>query len=1038
MKKQRKIFLLLLTVCLYCTQLFAQQNPIHIQGTVYDQLNDAVPGVNVFVKDNPSVGTVTNIDGNFSLKASVGDVLVFTFIGYENIEHKVTASDTNLSIRLKDSSEFLDEVVVVGYGVQKKSVISSAVSRVTTEELDRGNPTNVQNALKGKVSGVQITSNSGQPGSDSKIRIRGTGTVNNTDPLYIIDGMPSESGINHINPSDIESIEILKDAASAAIYGARGANGVVLVTTKKGTKGKASLSYEFTYGIQNPSKKIDLLGSADYQMLMNEMAANTPGRDPYFPTPSTVDTDWQDVLKNKNAPIINHKVSLSGGGENSTYYASFGYVKQEGIFAKGHSDYERYNFRLNYNNVLLDTKERNWLNKVSFNAIVNYAKEIKTGNNIGNSEAGGLMSSMNMLPPTESVYQTDPATLARYESLYPNHVKSPDGQVYNIIDMNDVVNPLARMQVEHNQRRIPQTFGANFSLDATLLPGLTFKTSYSNDWVFQSLKNVIPVYELNSTSKNANSRVEDEKRESSSWQWENVLSYTQAFGKHNIGALVGTTMSSYNYSNLKGTDYDLLVVDIDKGYIDTATAAEEMSKVEGGARDHRIASVFGRVNYNYDEKYLFEAVVRRDGSSNFGRKHQYATFPSVSAGWVLTREKFMENRPSWLDFAKIRFSWGQNGNENMDAFKYTSMMTKSGLSAVEAGKVYTGMKPAGYVNEDIKWETSEQTDLGIDLRFFNNALTFSADYFIKKTKDMLLNLPIPMYSGYGKMWINQGTVENKGVEFEASYRFNVGQVKFNVGGNASYIKNTVTDQGDDRIGLNSIGGGMGGQVSYSENGRPYGFFYGYVHDGIFQNWDEINNYKTEDGKLKQPKAQPGDIRFKDLDGKDGINGDDRTMIGKPNPDWTYGFNLNAEWKNFDISAFFQGTVGNDIYKLYRRSNVTKGNFDESWLGRWHGEGTSNWVPRIIEGDSNNYQVSSFFVEDGSYMRLKVAQIGYTLPTSLTKKAFIQKARVFVQGENLFTITDYSGYDPEVGTRDGFDGGTFPQSRTFTIGANIVF
>ena len=1038
MKKQRKIFLLLLTVCLYCTQLFAQQTSMDIQGIVYDQLNDAVPGVNVFVKDNPSVGTVTDIDGRFRLKASVGDVLIFTFIGYENIEHKVTSSDANLIIRLKDSSEFLDEIVVVGYGVQKKSVMSSAVSRVTTEELDRGNPTNVQNALKGKVSGVQITSNSGQPGADSKIRIRGTGTVNNTDPLYIIDGMPSESGINHINPSDIESIEILKDAASAAIYGARGANGVVLVTTKKGTKGKAVLSYEFTYGIQNPSKKIDLLGSADYQMLMNEMAANTPNRDPYFPTPSTVDTDWQKVLKNKNAPIINHKVSLSGGGENSTYYASFGYVKQEGIFAKGHSDYERYNFRLNYNNVLLDTKDRKWLNKVSFSAIVNYAKEIKTGNDINNSEAGGLMSSMNMLPPTESVYQTDPTELARYESLYPNHVVSPDGRVYNIIDMNDVVNPLARMQVEHNQRRIPQTFGANFSLDATLLPGLTFKTNYSNDWVFQSLKNVVPVYELNSTSKNSNSRVDDEKRESSNWQWENVLSYTKAFGKHNVGALVGTTMSSYNYSNLKGTDYDLLIVDIDKGYIDTATAAEEMSKVEGGGNDHRIASVFGRVNYNYDEKYLFEAVVRRDGSSNFGPKYKYATFPSISLGWVLTREKFMENRPSWLDFAKIRFSWGQNGNENIGSFKFTSMMTKDGLSAVEAGKVYTGMKPSGYVNEDLKWETSEQTDLGLDLRLFNNALTFSVDYFIKKTKDMLIYKRIPMFLGYGNMWINEGTVENKGVEFEASYKFNISQVKFNIGGNASYIKNTVTDQGVGINGLNTIGGGMGGRVSHSENGRPYGFFYGYVHDGIFQNWDEINNYKTDDGKLKQPNAVPGDIRFKDLDGKNGIDGDDRTMIGKPNPDWTYGFNLSAEWKNFDFSAFFQGAYGNDIYKLYRRSNVTKGNWDSSWLGRWHGEGTSNWVPHLVEGDNKNYQVSSFFVEDGSYMRLKVAQIGYTLPSQLTKKAFIQKARIFVQGENLFTITDYSGYDPEVGTRDGFDGGTFPQSRTFTIGANIVF
>ncbi len=460
-----------------------------------------------------------------------------------------------------------------------------------------------------------------------------------------------------------------------------------------------------------------------------------------------------------------------------------------------------------------------------------------------------------------------------------------------------------------------------------------------------------------------------------------------------------------------------------------------------GRKDYRIASIFGRINYNYDEKYLFEAVVRRDGSSNFSREHQYATFPSVSLGWVLTREKFMENRPSWLDFAKIRLSWEQNGNERIGSFAYTSMMSQ-GKNAVINGKVYTGMLPSGYANADLKWETSEQTDLGIDLRFFNSALTFSADYFVKKTKDMLLSMPIPLYTSYGSMTVNSGTVKNEGIEFEASYRFKVGEVNLGINGNASYVKNTVTDQGPDRVGLNNIGGGMGGQVSWRENGRPYGFFYGYLHDGIFQNQQEIDSYTYVDSngktQLIQPNAKPGDIRFKDLDGKNGLNGDDRTMIGKPNPDWTYGFTLSADWKGLDFSAFFQGSIGNDIYKLYRRSNVTFGNYDKSWLNRWHGEGTSNWVPRVIDGDNNNYQVSNFFVEDGSYMRLKVLQIGYSLPGQMLQRVGVKGLRFFVQGENLFTITNYSGYDPEVGTRDGFDGGTYPQARTYTIGANITF
>lgn len=1031
--KRKKILMLLCTV-LCSLQLFAQQ--MNVQGVVYDSSNETVPGANVCIKTNPNIGTITDLDGRFNLKASVGDVLVFSFIGYENVEHKLTAGDTDLKVRFTDSSELLDEVIVVGYGVQKKSVLSSAVSRVTSEELDKGNPTNIQNALKGKVSGVQIISNSGQPGAESKIRIRGTGTVNDSDPLYIVDGMPSESGISHLNPSDIESIEILKDAASAAIYGARGANGVVLISTKKGTKGKATLNYEFTYGIQNPSKKIDLMESADYQMLMNEMAKNS-NKDPYFATPSTVNTDWQKELQNKNAPLMNHKVSLSGGNENSTYYASFGYVKQEGVFAKGHADYERYNVRLNYNNVLLDTKSRNWLNKISFGVIGSYSKSTQTGHTISNSESSGIISSMNMLPPTESVYQTDPEILEQYKVTYPNHVIAPNGLAYNIIEMREITNPLAAMQVAHNQRTMPQNFGANFNLDVDLLPGLKFKTTYGAEWVFNSIKNVTPVYELNATSKNATSKVEDKKRESSYWQWENVLSYNKSFGRHNLGALFGTSMSSYHYSNLEAEDYNLLIVDIDKGYIDTATAPEEQSKVWGGARDHRMASVFGRINYNYDEKYLLEAVVRRDGSSNFGRSHQYATFPSVSVGWVLTREGFMANKPSWLDFAKIRFSWGQNGNERIGAFAYTSMMSQ-GRNTVIDGKVYTGMLPSGYANADLKWETSEQTDLGLDLRLFNSALTFSADYFVKKTRDMLLSMPIPLYTSYGSMTVNQGTVKNEGLELEASYRFKAGNVNLGVSGNASYVKNTVTNQGPDRMGINEIGGGMGGKVTYSENGRPFGFFYGYLHDGIFQNKEEINNYKTEDGKLKQPDAKPGDIRFKDLDGKNGINGDDRTMVGDPNPDWTYGFTLTADWKGFDFNAFFQGSIGNDIYKLYRRSNVAFGNFDKSWLNRWHGEGTSNWIPRIAEGDNNNYQISDFFVEDGSYLRMKVLQIGYSLPSQLLQKAGIKGLRFFVQGENLFTITDYTGYDPEVGTRNGLDGGTYPQARTYTIGANITF
>ncbi len=1032
-----KHFLLSLLMTLCCFQVFAQQGEVNLQGVVYDHLGETAPGVNIYIKERPSVGVATDLDGKFQIKVPVGDILVFTYIGYDDIEYPVTKADNALVIRFKESSQLLDEVIVVGYGVQKKSVLSSAVSRVTSEDLDKGNPTNVQNALKGKVSGVTIISESGQPGSDSKIRIRGTGTVNDSNPLYIVDGMPSSNGINFLNPSDIESIEILKDAASAAIYGARGANGVVLVTTKKGTKSsKATVNYEFTYGIQSPERKVDLMNSEEYQMMMNEMAVNT-GQDIPFPTASNVNTDWQKELTYNNAPVVNHKVSVSGGSDKSTYYASFGYISQKGVYAKGYSNYERYNARLNYNTILLE-ENRKWLSKVTFGSILNYSRTERKGTNIGNSEAGGVIASMNMLPPTSPIYQDDPAKIAEYELLYPNYVKNPDGRVYNIMDIG-MSNVFADMQVNNNQLRVPQIFGANFNLDFDLFPGLKFKTTYGMDWYFGSNRRIWPVFDLSPTNKNANSRVEDTKDESFTWQWENILSYNTALGLHNLGLLAGTSMMSYKYSNIKGTDYDLLVVDMDKGYINTATADRAMERVEGGASDHKIASLFARVNYNYDEKYLLEGVIRRDGSSNFGKDHQYAIFPSVSGGWVLTREGFMDSRPDWFDFAKIRASWGQNGNEKIGVFGYTSMM-RMGSNAVAGGKVYTGAKTSGYVNPDLKWETSEQTDIGFDLRMFNNAFTFSFDYFNKKTKDMLLDVALPEYTGFTTMKVNQGTVKNEGVELEASYRFNVQKVKFGINANASYVKNEVTNQGDGRSEIEWLGGGLGGAVTWRENGRPYGFFYGYQHDGIFQNWDEVNSYVTSEGKLKQPNAKPGDIRWKDLDGKNGITGDDRTMIGDPNPNWNFGLTLTAEWNNFDFSAFAQGVAGNEIYKFYRRANVANANWEKYWLDRWHGEGTSNWLPRLVGGDpgNNTTRVSDLFIEDGSYLRIKLVQLGYTLPTQLVRKAYIQKLRLFLQGENLYTFTNFTGLDPEVGTRNGFDGGTHPQARTFTIGANIVF
>ncbi len=1027
--------LFLLILALFCTTVLFAQN-VEVSGTVVDATGEPAIGAGVLVKGNTLQGTTTDLEGRFQIQVHPGDVLVFSYIGYDDVEFPVTVSQRNILITLS-GAQVLDELVVVGYGVQKKSVMSSAVSRVDSEMLDEGHPTDINNALKGKISGVVITSNSGQPGSGSKIRIRGTGTVNDSNPLFIVDGMPSENGIDYLNPTDIESIEVLKDAASAAIYGSRGANGVILVTTKEGTKGKTSLSYDFSYGISNPAKKVQLLNSEEYKILINEMAVNS-GKVPYITDNPKFDTDWQDVMQNKNAPVVNHRLSLSGGDDRSNYYLSFGLVDQEGIYAKGYADYKRYNVRAKYNNTVMDTKSRNWLNKATIGVNVSYSRSEVTGTEIGNSEGGGLIASMNMLPPTEPVYQEDPAMLAQYAINFPNAVIAPDGRTYNVIELRDIMNPLADMQVRHNAISKPQSLNANVAVNIDLLPGLKFRTTYGIDSYQSSTRTVTPVADLNTSNKIENSKVVDNKSEGLHWQWESILSYSKSVAKHNFGALAGTTLSSYSSSWLQGTDYDLLVASLDKAFINTATAAETESTVASDGYDHKLASFFGRINYNFDERYLFEAVVRLDGSSNFAKGHRWSVFPSVSAGWVITREPFMQDRPDWFNFAKLRASWGQNGNERVGQFKYTSMMT-GGRSGVIGGKLYSGMRLEGYANADLKWETSEQIDLGLDLRFLNNALTFTADWFRKATKDMLLQKKIPLYTGFPDMTINGGTVLNTGVEFETSYRFATGPVNWSLGANASYIKNTVVDQGPDREGLNQLGGGMGGQISFRENGYPYGYFYGYKTAGVFQTDAEAANSNQNVGGT--PHA--GDLRFQDISGPDGvpdgkIDANDRTMIGDPNPDWTFGFNLALNWNGFDASAFFQGVAGNQIYRLYRRPNITLGNFGAEWMGRWHGEGTSNTIPRVVEADEVNYQISDFFVEDGSYLRFKVAQLGYTLPESLTRKIGVGSLRFYLQGENIFTLTKYRGYDPEVGTRLGLDGGTYPQARIFSAGVNVKF
>lgn len=1022
----------------YATTITQQQGKV--TGTIVDEMGEPIIGANVVIKGTTR-GIITDIDGAFTIDAAPNEVLHISYIGYLPQEISLNGR-TSLTIQLKEDTQALEEVVVVGYGVQKKSVVTAAVSRVDSKDLMKNSPTDMRYALQGKVSGVQITSNSGQPGSEAVFRIRGVGTINNNTPLYLVDGFPAESTvINTLNPSDIASVEVLKDAASAAIYGARAANGVILITTKEGQKGKVKISYDFTYGIQNMRKKMDVLNAVDYQMLINESYENAGQTGPYAnPSVSAADTDWQDLVINSNAPMINHQLSVSGGTEDINYYLSLGILNQEGLIAKGKSDYDRYNFRSNTNMKVYEAPDRNFLNKVTLG--VNIAFETSTTKGIdANNEFGGVIGSAIMAPPNMAPYVDDPATLQEYDKLYPNYVKDKNGRAYSVINnLNEITNPLGAMEVLHKSHK-KQSFQGNFFANVNLLPGLTFKTSLGGRYGYEQERNWDPIYYLSSYRYRTNSQIYQEKRDAFRWQWENVLSYSQTFGNlHNVSAILGTSAMKNQWEWMNGTDYELIAEDDDKAYIDSATGDRAGERVNASMENRVLASVFGRVGYNYDEKYILEATLRRDGSSNFAPNKRYAYFPSASVGWVFTRERFMESSSNWLSFAKLRFSWGQNGNENIGAFNYTTTMYSSGEGATFGTdkSIFPGMRPRRLANPELTWETSEQTNIGIDVRLFNSALTITADYFDKKTKDMLMELPIPNYVGNSAPQGNVGTMSNRGFELELGYKWNIGKVNMYANGNISKIKNKITDIGEDRT-IN--GDGWNNQtVTRSENGYPFRYFYGLVVDGIFRSEAEIQAHVNSQGEVLQPNAVPGDFKFRNMNDDNAINNNDRTFIGQSNPDWLYGLTIGADWNGFDFSMFWQGQAGNDIYDGTRRHEVSLVNMQSKYLDRFHAERNPNGsFPRVtIQDTNNNSRINSFYLYDGSFVRLKNIQIGYTLPRHILRTLTFSNLRVFASVENALTFTKYKGFDPEVGESGGIDKGNYPQPRIVTFGLNVAF
>ena len=1056
----KKLILFLIAIM---TSLGMRAQNVNVSGEVVSALDgEPLIGVTVMVK-NSSTGTTTDIDGRFVISAPTGSTLFFNYIGYTPQEVKVTANMPSLRIQLIEDTQMLDDVVVVGYGVQKKSVVTAAISSVGEETLSQTAPTNVQNALKGVTSGVTATTANGQPGAAAQIRVRGVGTINNSNPLYIVDGMPIDGGIDYLNPSDIKSIEVLKDAASGAVYGARAANGVILVTTKNGVEGRAKVTYDFTYGWQSKLKSIDVLNATQYALLKNEAYLNTNQPAPYAdPYSYGKGYDWQAAIFNDNAPVMNHQVSVSGASEKVNYFLSFGYYKQEGIIGGNYnqSNYDRLTLRANNIYTLFDdSKKRNYLNKLVLTTNISYARIHSKGFGGGGGYYGGaITNALGMSPmltptlaPGSAEYQHQMDYYAGNDKYVPRYDSA--GNLYTVPEAfgtyQELTNPFYAWSFPAG-KNWSHKIVTNFIGELQIWDAIKYRISFGGDLAFWGGESHSePNYYSNLSNTDAiHATAYANMQRGWTWQLENIITYDKDFGEHHVNVVLGQSAK-------EGTGWWInaeanKLYNFSKPWVTVAQGApgeEDGGNRTGNAGPNsawpRMLSYFGRISYDFGSRYMIQATVRRDGSSRFGANNKWATFPSFSAGWNITNEPFLETRPTWWSNTKIRASWGKNGNEAIEDFRYTVLTDGNNnyYFGPEGSSQTYGSKASGLANPDLKWEESSQTDIGLDLGFLDNSLQFTFDWYKKRTTGMLMTMMIPTYVGETAPVGNVGTMDNTGIEMDLRWSHNFGEFEVNLGGNLSYVKNKLVNLGNADGWRTEISNGTAGDIARSMNGEVFPFFYGYKTAGIFQNQAEADAYNTKYGLTSGQTswyAQPGDVVFVDTNGDGTINADDRTKIGKGLPDWTYGFNVGLGWRGFQLTAYFQGVWGNNIYDASLRGDTPAKNMPAWMLNRWTGEGTSNKIPIYRLGDARNWQSSDIYIHDGAYLRCSNLTLSYTLPFNIVKKIGFDNIRVFVMGENLFTATKYYGFTPEVGdgTSIGIDYGNYPEARTFSIGFNV--
>lgn len=991
--------------------LHAQQQAKTVTGTVTDVSGEPIIGANIRIKGT-TTGTITDIDGNFSIKAEPQSVIEVSYIGYLTQE---TVINNQKSIRflLKEDTKTLDEVVVIGYGVQKKADLTGSVANINTEKLNTQSNANIGQALQGKIAGVDIVSQGGAPGSGTRIMVRGIGTLNNASPLYIVDGMYMNS-IDHINPNDIASIDVLKDASSAAIYGSRAANGVIIVTTKEGsnTEGKPIIDLSVNLGISTASKFLDMLDAKGWAEVTTiaRQAIGKPALDMATDLANKPDNDWQDIMF-RPALMQNYNLSVKGGGKYSTYYTGLGYFNQDGI-VKG-TNYQRYNIQ-----------SKNDYKRGIFSAGTNLIISFSHDKPLHQELRGGMIGTILQSVPTLEKY--DDTREGGYGGTY--------GDVVNIPHPLAIIDDNIMDRYNENVKIF-----ANLYAQIELFKGLKYKLNLTPDFSFERYKNYLNKYDFG-LATNSITQLTERQRRRRNILVENLLTFDRTFGEHKISALAGYTYQDSRFRHIQAYGEGL-----PQG-LEEIDAATTNRSYEGNSWRSVLTSILGRVFYSYQNKYLFTATIRRDGSSKFGKNNRYGYFPSFSLGWNVAEEKFMEN-VHWLDQLKLRGGYGVLGNQEIDNYQYSSTIT-TGINYPDGnGGLLQGAFPKNFANPDIKWEETAMTNVGIDFMAFNNRLSLTADYYVKNTKDILLTVPIPISSGGANDPIrNAGKIRNNGFEFNLGWMDQPNpDISYGINLIGSFNKNKVIAMGSES---GSIKGGSTNQnitTSETKAGYPIGGYWLISTAGYFNSQEEVDAY-AKDGKKIQPAAEPGDIKFVDANNDGVINDDDRVFQGSPFPDFTFALNGNMRYKNFDLSIGLQGVLGNKIYNATRQTleDVTKGsNFLASCLDYWTPENKNASHPRLTWDDPNRNTraESDRYLENGSYLRLRSVQLGYTFPQTWFKGA-IQHARVYINAENLFTITSYSGYSPDVNADNanyrGFDNFIYPTNRTFMLGLNVTF